>query len=87
MTQTPHPQTPDSKTPSSLNPAPSPATTRADLDDEFLADWSVHSRFGAVEGTNGVDRQAASAADGEQRKWFAELLEKHGFSVHRDAIG
>ncbi|WP_231443888.1 M20 family metallo-hydrolase [Brevibacterium zhoupengii] len=61
--------------------------TQADRDDEFLADWSLHSRFGAVEGTNGVDRQAASAADGEQRKWFAELLEKHGFSVHRDAIG
>ncbi|WP_240372547.1 M20 family metallo-hydrolase [Brevibacterium zhoupengii] len=82
MTQTPHPQTP-----SSQSPASSPARTQADRDDEFLADWSVHSRFGAVEGTNGVDRQAASAADGEQRKWFAELLEKHGFSVHRDAIG
>ena len=61
--------------------------SQADRDDEFLADWSVHSRFGAVEGTNGVDRQAASAADGEQRKWFAELLTKHGFSVGRDAIG
>ncbi|GAA1315123.1 M20 family metallo-hydrolase [Leucobacter albus] len=53
----------------------------------FLADWAIHSRFGAVEGTNGVERQAASAADGEQRKWFAELLESHGFTVKRDAIG
>ncbi|WP_449281737.1 M20 family metallo-hydrolase [Leucobacter sp.] len=56
-------------------------------DDSFLADWAVHSRFGAVEGTNGVERQAASEADGQQRKWFARLLESHGFTVHRDAIG
>ncbi|MDN5588522.1 MAG: hydantoinase/carbamoylase family amidase, partial [Brevibacterium sp.] len=78
------------ETPSSSNTnatAPVDASTQTDRDDEFLADWSVHSRFGAVEGTNGVDRQAASAADGQQRRWFAELLEKHGFTVHRDAIG
>jgi len=56
-------------------------------DTSFLADWAVHSGFGSVPGTNGVDRQAASAADGEQRKWFAELLESHGFTVRRDAIG
>ncbi|WP_053353801.1 M20 family metallo-hydrolase [Leucobacter musarum] len=56
-------------------------------DDAFLADWAVHSRFGAVPETNGVDRQAASAADGEQRAWFAELLTAHGFTVERDAIG
>lgn len=55
--------------------------------ESFLADWAIHSRFGAVEGTNGVERQAASAADGEQRKWFAELLESRGFTVKRDAIG
>lgn len=56
-------------------------------DQDFLADWAVHSRFGEVPGTNGVDRQAASQADGEQRKWFALLLESNGFTVHRDAIG
>jgi N-carbamoyl-L-amino-acid hydrolase len=56
-------------------------------DAAFLADWATHSRFGAVAGTTGVDRQAATAADGEQRKWFAALLESHGFTVHRDAIG
>lgn len=65
----------------------SPSLISADREAEFLADWAVHSRFGAVEGTNGVDRQAASAADGQQRKWFEDLLVKHGFSVHRDAIG
>ena len=53
----------------------------------FLADWEVHSGFGAVPGTIGVDRQAGTAPDGEQRRWFAELLESHGFTVRRDAIG
>lgn len=56
-------------------------------DAAFLADWEVHSGFGAVPGTLGVDRQAATDADGEQRRWFAALLESHGFTVHRDAIG
>lgn len=53
----------------------------------FLADWSALSQFGAVPGTQGVDRQAATPADGEQRRWFAEKLAEAGFSVHRDAIG
>ena len=57
------------------------------LNDAFLADWAIHSEFGAVDGTNGVDRQAASEADGEQRKWFAALLESRGFTVAHDAIG
>lgn len=56
-------------------------------DEAFLADWAVHSQFGAVEGTHGVDRQAASTADGAQRKWFERLLEAHGFTVARDAVG
>ena len=56
-------------------------------DEAFLADWATHSRFGAVAGTNGVDRQAATEADGEQRAWFAQWLESRGFTVRRDAIG
>lgn len=56
-------------------------------DAAFLADWEIHSGFGAVPGTLGVDRQAATTADGEQRRWFAQLLESHGFTVHRDPIG
>ena len=55
--------------------------------DAFLADWAVSAGFGAVEGTYGVDREAATEADGQHRKWFAELLESRGFSVQRDAIG
>ncbi len=56
-------------------------------DAAFLEDWEIHSGFGAVPGTLGVDRQAATAADGAQRRWFAALLESRGFTVHRDAIG
>ncbi|QIK63629.1 M20 family metallo-hydrolase [Leucobacter viscericola] len=56
-------------------------------DEAFLADWAVQSAFGAVAGTHGVDREAATAPDGEQRRWFAELLESRGFTVQRDAIG
>ncbi|MFC5337565.1 M20 family metallo-hydrolase [Leucobacter denitrificans] len=58
-----------------------------EINESFLTDWAVSSKFGAVKGTNGVERQAASAADGEQRKWFEGLLEGHGFTVKRDAIG
>lgn len=53
----------------------------------FLADWEELSQFGRVPGTRGVERQAASLADGEQRRWFAKLLESNGFQVERDAIG
>lgn len=61
---------------------------RSSLEDRaFLEDWAVHSRIGAVPGTNGVDRQAATAADGEQRAWFAQLLASHGFTVRRDEVG
>ncbi|MBL3699208.1 M20 family metallo-hydrolase [Leucobacter luti] len=56
-------------------------------DAAFIVDWAAHSAFGAVPGTSGVDRQAASAADGAQRAWFAELLTGRGFTVHRDEIG
>ncbi|MBC9954136.1 M20 family metallo-hydrolase [Leucobacter sp. cx-42] len=62
-------------------------TANISTPEAFLADWNVHSKFGAVEGTGGVERQAASVADGEQRKWFAQLLEQHGFTVRHDAIG
>ena len=58
------------------------------LDGEaFLADFHTLSTFGAVGTEGGVDRQAASATDGEQRRWFAELLTRHGFTVHRDDVG
>lgn len=52
----------------------------------FLADFAVMSAFGATE-SGGVDRQAASPADIEQRRWFASLLENNGFRVEYDRIG
>ncbi len=44
------------------------------------------SGFGATD-NNGVDRQAATAADGQTRDWFAGLLRTNGFSVDIDPIG
>ncbi|MCK6067137.1 MULTISPECIES: M20 family metallo-hydrolase [Microbacterium] len=56
-------------------------------EEAFLDDWSALSAFGAVAGTTGVDRQAATEPDGEQRRWLDALLTSEGFTVHRDAIG
>ena len=55
-------------------------------DDAFLADFASMSTFGATP-AGGVDRQAATAADGATRHWFQGLMEAHGFTVRFDAIG
>jgi beta-ureidopropionase / N-carbamoyl-L-amino-acid hydrolase len=55
-------------------------------DASFLRDFHTMSQFGATE-NGGVDRQAASAADGEQRRWLTGLLESNGFTVKFDAAG
>ncbi|ADG99342.1 amidase, hydantoinase/carbamoylase family [Segniliparus rotundus DSM 44985] len=55
-------------------------------DQAFLDDFATLSTFGATPG-KGVDRQAATAADGEQRHWFANWLEQRGFTVRYDKIG
>lgn len=52
----------------------------------FLDDFTTMSAFGATPG-GGVERQAASAADGETRRWFSGWLAAHGFRVEVDAIG
>ncbi|NNH03792.1 M20 family metallo-hydrolase [Microbacterium ulmi] len=44
------------------------------------------SEIGATAG-GGVERQAATAEDGEVRTWFRDLLAEHGFDVRLDAIG
>lgn len=54
--------------------------------EEFLADFQTMSQFGAT-GNGGVDRQAASPADAEQRLWFRKLLESRGLDVRYDQIG
>lgn len=55
-------------------------------DAQFLADFATLSEFGAT-GNGGVERQAASEADGEQRAWMAALLEKYGAKVEYDEVG
>ncbi len=53
---------------------------------DFLADFDAMSRFGATEG-GGVERQAASAADGQTRDWFRIWLTENGFNCRVDAVG
>lgn len=55
-------------------------------DRSFLDDFAELSRFGALP-NGGVERQAATAADGAQRRWFAGWLTAHGFTVTVDRIG
>lgn len=43
-------------------------------------------QFGSTE-NGGVDRQAATTPDGEQRRWLAGLLEGRGFTVTSDRVG
>ncbi|MFI0464226.1 M20 family metallo-hydrolase [Saccharopolyspora sp. 5N102] len=52
----------------------------------LLKDFATLSAFGATPG-GGVDRQAATAADGEQRAWLHRWLTGHGFEVHYDGVG
>lgn len=59
--------------------------TRTD-DAAFLADFGSMSSIGATSG-GGVDRQAATMADGQTRSWFRGTLEARGFGVHYDEVG
>lgn len=55
-------------------------------DTAFVEDFRTMSAFGAT-GNGGVDRQAATVPDGEQRRWLAGLLEERGFTVKFDHAG
>lgn len=55
-------------------------------DTAFVQDFRTMSAFGATE-NGGVDRQAATIPDGEQRRWLTGLLEEHGFTVKFDRAG
>ncbi|MDJ0318332.1 M20 family metallo-hydrolase [Arthrobacter antibioticus] len=55
-------------------------------DADFMADFAMLCTFGAT-ANGGVDRLAASAADGLQRTWFTQLLTDQGFTVEFDQIG
>jgi N-carbamoyl-L-amino-acid hydrolase len=52
----------------------------------FLVDFAEMSEFGATP-AGGVDREAATAADAECRRWFARWLRDREFRVVRDRIG
>jgi N-carbamoyl-L-amino-acid hydrolase len=52
----------------------------------FIRDFRIMSQFGSTE-NGGVDRQAATAPDGEQRRWLTDLLESRGFTVRFDSVG
>lgn len=66
-------------------PEPDPSKfTGADA--VFLQDFATLSAFGATPG-GGVDRQAGSSADGEQRAWLTGLLRDKGFAVSFDQVG
>ncbi|CAM3856867.1 M20 family metallo-hydrolase [Tsukamurella strandjordii] len=53
---------------------------------DYLTDFAAMSRFGATE-RGGVDRQAATAPDGAQRRWLRNWLDEHGFETGYDGIG
>ena len=61
-------------------------TTFSTRDAAFVRDFHTMSEFGATE-NGGVERQAASAPDGQQRQWLTGLLEARGFTVQFDRAG
>ncbi len=61
-------------------------TIESTLDTDFLVDFATLSTFGATP-RGGVDRQAGTTADGEQRAWLHTWLTDHGFDVRYDLIG
>lgn len=66
-------------------PEPDP-TKFTGADAVFLQDFATLSAFGATPG-GGVERQAGSPADGEQRAWLSAILRDEGFNVSFDRIG
>lgn len=66
---------------------PEPDPSKFDgADAAFLEDFATLSTFGATP-NGGVDRQAGSPADGEQRAWLTRLLRGKGFDVSFDQVG
>lgn len=58
----------------------------SELTAQFLHDFASLSSYGATP-NGGVDRQAATVADGQTRNWFRGLAEGYGFAVHYDQVG
>lgn len=66
-------------------PEPDP-TKFTGADAVFLQDFAILSAVGATPG-GGVERQAGSPADGEQRAWLTGILREKGFDVSFDQVG
>jgi beta-ureidopropionase / N-carbamoyl-L-amino-acid hydrolase len=60
--------------------------TKEQLDAEVLADFAAMSTFGATP-AGGVDREAMTSADVDQRRWFTDWLSERGFTVEFDRVG
>lgn len=52
----------------------------------FVSDFAELSAFGAT-AAGGVDREAATAADGLAREWLRGWFDRHGLSTRVDAVG
>ncbi|HWM36727.1 MAG TPA: M20 family metallo-hydrolase [Streptomyces sp.] len=61
-------------------------SAQEERDAAFLEDFAALSAFGATP-AGGVERQAGTAADGEQRAWLHRWLTDRGFEVHYDGLG
>lgn len=55
-------------------------------DREFLDSWAELEVIGATP-AGGVERQAATAEDGQMRAWFSQWLRERGFVVEVDRVG
>lgn len=55
-------------------------------DSAFLADFAALSAIGAT-AAGGVDREAATAADGRAREWLRDWFIQHGLDCRVDAVG
>lgn len=65
----------------SVRVEPTPASDTA-----FLDDFATMSTFGATT-AGGVERQAATAADADNRRWLGRWLTDRGFTVLYDRVG
>src|SRR5690349_14269691 len=58
----------------------------AGRDREFLQSWAELAAIGATP-AGGVERQAATAEDGQMREWLSRWLIQRGFAVEVDRVG
>ena len=73
--------TPPNPHPPNIHVPPDPGA-----DARLLADFAELSAIGATP-AGGVERQAATAADGQTRDWLAGWLTERGFTVSCDRVG